>query len=137
MGRPLKLTPAVQETICKAISAGNYSEIAARYAGVASTTFYKWMALGEGENAKDPFREFREAVENARATAEVRNIAMIQQAANNGTWQAAAWYLERTAPNRWGRRSSVEVTGAEGGPVRMDISIDELEAKVAKLLPKD
>lgn len=137
MARPSKLTPAVQETICSAIRAGNYSEIAARYAGISSTTFYKWMALGEGDNAKDPYKEFREAVENARATAEVRNIGLIQQAANNGTWQAAAWFLERTAPARWGRRSALEVTGAEGGPVKVDISIDELEAKVAKLLPKE
>lgn len=137
MARPSKLTPAVQEQICNAIKAGNYSEIAARYAGISSTTFYKWMALGEGNDAKDPYKEFREAVENARATAEVRNIGLIQQAANNGTWQAAAWFLERTAPNRWGRRSALEVTGAEGGPVKLDISIDELEAKVAKLLPKD
>ena len=137
MGRPLKLTDEVQETICNAIKAGNYSEIAAKYAGVSSTTFYKWMALGDGDNAESPYREFREAVENARAIAEVRNIGLIQQAATNGTWQAAAWYLERTAPARWGRRSALEVTGAEGGPIRVDVSIDELESKVAKLIPSD
>lgn len=137
MARPLKLTPKVQETICNAIKAGNYSEIAARYAGIGSATFYKWMALGDGDTAESPYKEFREAVESARAVAEVRNIGLIQQAANNGTWQAAAWYLERTAPNRWGRRSALEVTGAEGGPVRIDVSIDELETKVAKLLPKE
>jgi hypothetical protein len=137
MGRPLKLTPKVQEQICNAIKAGSYSEIAARYAGVGSATFYKWMALGDGDSAESPYKEFREAVENARAAAEVRNIGLIQQAANNGTWQAAAWYLERTSPARWGRRSALEVTGAEGGPVKIDVSIDELEAKVAKLLPKE
>jgi|LakMenEpi03Aug12_release.lakeMendotaPanAssembly.Ray.scaffolds.fasta_scaffold360217_2 transposase len=137
MGRPLKLTPTLQDKICNAIAAGSYSEIAARYAGVSSTTFYKWMALGDGDNAESPYREFREAVENARATSEVRNIGLIQQAANNGTWQAAAWYLERTSPARWGRRSALEVSGTEGGAIRIDVSIDELETKVAKLLPKE
>ena len=134
MGRPLKLTPKVQEQICNAIRAGSYAEVAARFAGVASTTFYKWMALGDGVDAKAPYKEFREEVESAKAVAEVRNIGLIQQAANNGTWQAAAWYLERTAPARWGRRSALEVTGAEGGPVKVDVPIDELEAKVLKLI---
>lgn len=137
MGRPLKLTPKVQETICNAIRAGSYSEIAARYAGISAPTFYKWMALGDGEHAKAPYKEFREEVESARAAAEVRNIGLIQQAANSGTWQAAAWFLERTAPARWGRRSALEVTGAEGGPVKVDVPIDELEAKVLKLIKGD
>lgn len=137
MGRPLKLTPKVQEQICNAIRAGSYSEIAARYAGISAPTFYKWMALGDGEHAKSPYKEFREEVESARAAAEVRNIGLIQQAANSGTWQAAAWFLERTAPARWGRRSALEVTGAEGGPVKVDVPIDELEAKVLKLIKGD
>lgn len=137
MGRPLKLTAKVQETICNAIKAGSYSEIAARYAGISAPTFYKWMALGDGEKAESPYKEFREAVENARAASEVRNIGLIQQAANNGTWQAAAWFLERTAPARWGRRSALEVTGSEGGPVKIDVPIDELEAKVMKLIKKN
>ena len=33
-------------------------------------------------------------------------MALIQRAANNGTWQAAAWWLERRRPGRWALRSS-------------------------------
>lgn len=137
MGRPTKLTPKVQEDIVTAIRAGNYAEIAAKYAGIDESTYYRWMSQGEGEDAPAPYKEFRKAVENAKAASEIRNVALIQQAANNGTWQAAAWYLERTAYSRWGRHNKVEVTGAGGGAVQFDFSIEELEAKVAKALKKD
>lgn len=137
MGRPLKLDQGLQDTICDAIRAGNYSEIAARYAGIAPTTFYRWMSMGEGEEAQSPYKEFREAVERARAQAEVRNVALIQSAAAGGTWQAAAWYLERTANERWGRHAKVELTGHNGGALQIEVSIDELEAKVAKALSKE
>jgi hypothetical protein len=40
------------------------------------------------------FLEFLEAVEKARASAELRAVAQIQKAASEGTWQAASWYLE-------------------------------------------
>lgn len=39
-----------------------------------------------------------------------------------GDWRASAFYLERVAPTRWGRRQSIEVTGADGGPVQVDAS---------------
>lgn len=137
VGRPTKLTPATQETIVNAIRVGNFAETAATYAGIDQSTFWRWMSKGEGEGAPEPYASFRKAVEKAKAEAEVRNVALIQQAANDGTWQAAAWYLERTAFARWGRKTGVEVTGAGGGAVMIDVSIEELEAKVAKALKKD
>ena len=79
-------------------------------------------------------RQFREAVQNARAEAEARNVALIQRAANEGTWQAAAWFLERTAHARWGRRASVEVSGEGGGAIVVDVDASALEAKVRAIL---
>lgn len=132
MPRPSKLTPAVQERIIQALQAGNYVETAARYAGVAPTTFYRWMEQGEQDGANPLYREFRDAVESARAQAEVRSIALIQQAAQNGTWQAAAWFLERSHPHRWGRFQRTEVSGRDGGPVEVDVA--SLERKIAQVL---
>lgn len=137
MGGHLKLNKATQETIIQAIRAGNYADVAAKYAGIDESTFYRWMSKGEGEDAPEPYASFRKAVENAKAAAEVRNVAIIQQAANSGTWQAAAWYLERTSYARWGRKTNVEVTGAGGGALAIEVSVEELEAKVAKALKKD
>jgi len=33
----------------------------------------------------------------------VLSLAVIRSAAAKGTWQAAAWYLERTMPQKYGR----------------------------------
>lgn len=134
MGRPTKLTPQVQEKIIQAISAGNYQDIAARYAGVDPATFYRWMEKGASDQAPENYRKFREAVESAKAQAEVRSVTLIQRAAQNGTWQAAAWYLERSAPQRWSRYGRVEVTGAGGGALSVEVSSEELERKIEAFL---
>ena len=120
MGRPSKLTPEVQDRIVQAIQAGNYLEVAAQYAGIGTTTLYRWLQQAEDPTADDMYRQFRDAVESARSAAEVRNVALIQKAANDGTWQAAAWYLERTSWQRWGRRTMVTGDGGEAIKVEVD-----------------
>jgi hypothetical protein len=47
-----------------------------------------------------------EKVSKARADAVVRNVTLIQKAASEGSWQAAAWWLERAAPNSYGRQKN-------------------------------
>jgi len=136
MPRPTKLTPETKDKIIQAIAAGNYQETAAKYAGINPNTFYTWMKLGENKKGKPAYREFREAVEKARAQAEVRNVALIQQAGQDGSWQAAAWYLERSYPTRFGRHNRVEVTGANGAAVQIDLSVEELDKRVAELFDK-
>jgi transposase len=129
MGRPTKLTPEVQDKIVAALRAGNYQETAAMYAGVEARTFYRWMERGESDDADDEiYRQFRQAVEKAKADAEVRDIALIDKAAHDGSWQAAAWKLERKFPNRWGRVNRTEISGPDGAPVKV-----EMDAKSALL----
>ena len=131
MARPTKLTKEVTERICLAIRAGNYAKVAAAMAGVAETTYYRWLEMAEGPYAKKDYREFRESVERAEAEAEVAAIARIRQAADNGDWKAAGWYLERKHGERWGRNDKLrqEITGANGAPVALSIE----EAKKAVL----
>jgi alpha-galactosidase/6-phospho-beta-glucosidase family protein len=119
-GRPTKLTPEVQDKIVTALRAGNYQETAARYAGINHDTFYEWMRRGKDEPGSI-FSDFAEAVEKAKADAEVRDVALIDRAAADGNWQAAAWKLERKFPNRWGRVNRTEVTGADGGALKVEI----------------
>jgi hypothetical protein len=103
------------------IASGSYAEVAARANGVGTTTFYRWMQRGEEEET-GKYREFREAVKEAEAKSEVLTVGRIQQAAAGGTWTAAAWYLERKYPDRWGRKDHVrqEISGPGGGPVEVD-----------------
>ena len=137
MARPTKLTKEVQERILQAVSAGNYLDTAAQYAGIDASTMRRWVVKGEAPNAPEPYRSFCTALKSARATAEVRSVALIQSAATNGTWQAAAWYLERSYPDRWGR-TRVEVTGGSDAdpPIRVEVSAEALEAKLRSLAAK-
>lgn len=116
MARNTLCTPERTERILNAIKAGNYSYVAAQLGGIGERTFYDWMK--RGESGEEPFAQFSQAVKEAETQAEARNVAIIQRHAQN-SWQAAAWYLERKAPGRWGRKERIEHTGAEGGPITL------------------
>ncbi|MFD1422452.1 hypothetical protein ACFQ4J_01685 [Laceyella tengchongensis] len=107
-GRPTKLTPALQEKIVTVIRGGNYIETAAAYAGISKQTLYNWLRRGARQKSGQ-YREFALAVEQALAEAEMRDLALIEQAARDGKWQAAAWRLERRFPKRWGRQDYLDL----------------------------
>ena len=123
MSRPSKLTEKTLELLLKALRAGNDQKVACEVAGIGETTFYRWMEIAEQPNAKKEYREFRESVKQAIAGAEADAVIRIQQAATNGRWQAAAWWLERKHPDRWGRNDKIraEISGPNGQPIQIDI----------------
>lgn len=115
--------PKVQ-LLLSALRAGNYFEHSCAYAGLAPSTVYRWLERGKIEAAnqeqgkepdplEQPYLELCDTIEKARADAVVANVAIIQNAARNGTWQAAAWWLERTMPAQFGRQIKAEVTTHE------------------------
>ena len=106
MARPTKLTPGLSAAIVKAIRAGNYPEVAAESEGVSGASYYLWMKRGEAGEA--PFSEFFESVTRAKARAERRMVHLVRTAAINDA-HAAQWFLERSRPDRWGRRDHVVV----------------------------
>lgn len=133
-GRPTDLTSQVQAKIVQAIVGGNDNKVAAAYAGIGESTFYAWLERGRKERARlaaspnarprakeTPFVEFLASIEKAQADAEARNVALIAKAAAEGTWTAAAWWLERKHPDRWGRKERHEVTGKDGGDLIVEI----------------
>lgn len=136
MARPTDLTPEVQQRIIEALRAGNYIDTACEYAGIGTSTFYRWMERGTRQDEPDIYREFRDAVKRARAESEIRNVGLVQRAASDGTWQAAAWFLERSYPKKWGRHDRHEVTGPDGGPVSVAVDSDALEARLAEVIAR-
>jgi Tfp pilus assembly protein FimT len=90
----------------------------------------------EPNEAESDFLEFFNAVEKAKAEAVSRNVAIIQKSAHSGTWQAAAWWLERTQQQIFGRKQQLEHTGAEGQPIKLEVSTQEIEEKVKTILNK-
>lgn len=136
MARPSKLTEERAEAILNALRLGVTQENAARYGGVHPATYHRWLEEGGKDDADEKYREFRQAVEKARAEAEVRNVAIIADAAKRGTWQAAAWFLERSFPRQWSKTSRTELTGADGGPVSVSVDPEALESRIAALIAK-
>lgn len=102
-GRPTKLTPALIAQLACTVARGNYVEVACAEVGIAKSTFYEWLQRG-GAASSGPCREFSDAIKKAQASAEARDLAVIDAAAQAGVWQAAAWKLERRSPERWSLR---------------------------------
>jgi len=132
----LKLTEERVTAILDALRLGVTQENAARYAGIHPSTYYRWLEEGGSDNAAPEFREFKVSVEKARAEAEVRNVAIIADAAKRGTWQAAAWFLERSMPKDWSATRKTELTGADGGPVSVSVDTETLESRLSALVAK-
>ena len=120
------LTDQVRDQIVRHLESGSSLEVAARAAGVARRTLQRWLAAGEeAEAAADgrglsprerAYLELREAAGVARARAQVRALATIQKAGLDGSWQAAAWFLERVFPEEFSARRARE-KGVGGRPV--------------------
>jgi hypothetical protein len=132
VGRKPKLTPAVQQRLVQAVTAGAYFEVACEAAGISRATGYEWIARGCGQDKDRPrtplYADFADAIEKAHADAELLRVARIAKAAQGGQllsekirrtadgeeiierrysqpqWQADAWWLERRYPARWGRQ---------------------------------
>lgn len=112
-GPPLKLTDEIHDKIVEVVASGCVMETAAAYAGINAWTFKTWLRNGrdglkEGRNNR--YTRLVAAIEEARANAEVGRVARVAKAGINGEWQADAWWLERTFPDRYGRRLRHEGT---------------------------
>ena len=107
-GRPTKLDDLTAKRICDAIATGNTRRCAAEAAGVSCTAIKQWV--GRGRAGEEPFAAFLARLQKADAEAEAKAVKVIVDAAQSGTWQAAAWWLERRRSGRWARR---ETSGAE------------------------
>ncbi len=141
-GRKTLLTAETQNAICEALREGHYMDDAANLCGISEWTAYNWTCRGRKaaeleEQGIEPAAEelkylrFFQATKEARADAIRANLKVIRTAAQDGHWQAAAWYLERTNPQKWGKRDTVALTGAEGTQVTVEISpVDTLREKL-------
>ena len=111
-----------------------YLSTAARYAGVHRKTVWRWTRRGHADLAvgvESRYATFARAMARAEAQGEVTRIVRIQQAAERD-WRAAAWWLKRRYPERWGdrrtlavplagRRPEVECVGADGPARTLDV----------------
>jgi hypothetical protein len=143
MPRPTKLTAETQAKIERAIRMGATYELAAKFGGVSYNTFNEWRKRGEAELERrdnprvkegteqwiqeQPFLEFYETIQKAEGDAAVGWLAKIEKSANDGSWQAAAWKLERRYPENY-NRNRTEHTGEGGGAIiiKTGMNLDDL-----------
>lgn len=110
----MSIQDGIIEKLTQALRGGNDIETASHFAGTSVANVYRWLELGKIEAEKvamgqpvdkknSSYLEFWEELRKARAEAIVRNVAYVQNAAKNGSWQAAAWWLERSVPESYAK----------------------------------
>ncbi len=126
VGRPSALTAELVGEITEVVARGNFLSVACRSLSVSVGTARKWMTRGRQERdagiaATDSLYVLLvDAVDEAEARAEVAAVA-VWAAAGRDDWRAAASYLARRFPERWGPHRKVRPAAegsAEGRQVR-------------------
>lgn len=147
-GRPTVLLEQVKEqTFLDYIRIGTPVRKAVIASGIAEKTFYNWMSRGMAErerlslnpSAKENatevvFLQFLQRVEQARAEAIAKKVAVIAKSGNDGDWRAAAWWLERQVPEEFGKTDKFEIGGTNGEAIKVQVEMGDLEDKIAKVL---
>ena len=127
-GRPTILSFELIKELYKVISAGVYTKQACNFLGISQRSYYSWMATAEkdeDQGRETIYTHFMHTMKKAQDIAEIYAINEIQKAAKH-TWQAAAWYLERKAPDRWGRKDSIQYSGEIIDNSKMGKKIEDL-----------
>ena len=111
------------------LGAGIPVAVAAQRANVSRRSLHRWLSDGRvtrpPPTAPPPLVTDDRPLPELLAEAEPDLIEAIDRAAQRGSWQAAAWYLERAFPDRWARREA----GPEPGPMDAFSELDELAAR--------
>lgn len=137
-GSSPKLTKEIIEKITTAMRNGAYVETAVAYCGISKDSFYRWLRMANTDSENGLYRALSYAIERAWAEAEMKDVEAITKAVEgspdqlaideNGrvitdahgypvvaqyglppNWRAAAWRLERKFPDKWGRKTKVEI----------------------------
>ena len=121
-GPPKKvLTDEMVENFLKAIRLGCPIKDACGCAGFSDSWFYRTQQALEGKDNKESrqWAAFTASIKKAEGEATARWLAVIERAAHEGSWQAAAWKLERRR-EMFVPRVRQEVTGRDGEAIRIE-----------------
>lgn len=131
-----KFNEKTRNAIIEYLKEGHYQKTAAALAGVHEATFYRWIE--RGKKAKTgKYREFCESVKKAEEYAKAYHLQQIIKSSQKGNWQASAWFLERKAPDEWGRRQRVEMEHSGKIEKKVDFDIHERVKMYEKYFKED
>ena len=98
-----KLKANMIDEAVKLISNGATNKDVCAYLGIHEATFYRWLQRPVTDNQ----RKLCESLKKADVQRKLWHIQQIQKAAENGSWQASAWYLERKYPQEWAKAERI------------------------------
>jgi len=120
------LTPEVHELIVKHVATGVSVETAAAAVGITLATLRRWLIRGrdalmadEVPEGEQIFADLAHDIDGVLARWEVSELERIARHGDYD-WRASGWLLEHRLPERYGRRSTVEIGNARGEPFRID-----------------
>ena len=94
MGRKFKLNDQIILLLEQAIQNNMTIKLACQHANISEASYFAWMNRGR-EEENTIFSKFYIRIKKAESNSALMNLALIQKSAKEGTWQAAAWLLER------------------------------------------
>lgn len=121
------------KALTDSLRAGADLETSCHFAGLSANQVLKWLEIGKTEterringypaNAKfDDHTKLWDELKKARAAAIIRNVSQVQRAAQDGQWQAAAWWLERTVPEHYSKKT------AKRAPSQNEVAVEKKQA---------
>ena len=130
MPRPTKLTPEVQRKLVGLTRAGVYLTSSAPFVGVTRPTVRSWIRRGEAEiarvdageppdEAEQPYVEFALAMSQAKAYANIMDMAVIRRAAEKDPYWALQ-SLKLRNPEWFRSRVSLQARGVVDGRRQVD-----------------
>ena len=125
------ITPELVAEIAKLVRLGSPMGRAAEANGIPDATASDWFKRGRDQTG-GLYHDFAEAITQARGTFVSHHLAVITRAAQEGTWQASAWLLERTHPEYFSRRERVTHETEPGRPLEV-ITVDAIDAEIARI----
>lgn len=136
VGNETKLDDGLIDELAKVVELGVTWDVAAAAAGIAVSTLHKWRQRGNDDVETGTSSVYRDLVERlTRATAEAERKLITTIVAHGPVdWRAAAWVLERRAPERWAKRDKIDVDVNERAKPRDVVPGDERRDLIVSIL---
>jgi transposase len=120
--RNIKLNNEMIAKASEFVSQGHYANVVCEYLGISEPTYYSYIKKAKEDQAEGRdsiFLKFFKSIKEAEAKAEMRHLQNILKTAQEGAWQASAWYLERKHKQRWSLKQEIQMQGEQIVKVRI------------------
>lgn len=96
MAKKSNLMRVVEHDLIEHLRSGLTIRDACALVGITEKTYHEWC---------NRFSDFGDAAMRARVQTRQLAVLIVRKAVSEGDVSAAEWYLERTDPERWGKRT--------------------------------